>query len=75
MFNGMDSFVLLAIPLFIFTGNVMNEANITNNIMNFSNLIVGRFRGGLAYVNVLASMFFWGAYWISYFRRCRFRYN
>jgi tripartite ATP-independent transporter DctM subunit len=60
MFNGMDSFVLLAIPLFIFAGNVMNEANITNNIMDFSNLIIGRFRGGLAYVNVLASMFFGG---------------
>jgi tripartite ATP-independent transporter DctM subunit len=60
MFNGMDSFVLLAIPLFIFAGNIMNEANITNNIMDFSNLIVGRFRGGLAYVNVLASMFFGG---------------
>jgi len=60
MFSGMNSFVLLAIPLFIFAGNVMNEAKITNNIINFSNLIVGRFRGGLAHVNVLASMFFGG---------------
>jgi len=60
MFSGMNSFVLLAIPLFIFAGNVMNKASITNNIMDFSNLIVGRFRGGLAYVNVLASMFFGG---------------
>ena len=60
MFSGMNSFVLLAIPLFIFAGNVMNEAKITNNIINFSNLIVGRFCGGLAHVNVLASMFFGG---------------
>jgi len=60
MFSGMNSFVLLAIPLFIFAGNVMNEAKITNNIINFSNLIVGRFHGGLAHVNVLASMFFGG---------------
>lgn len=60
MFSGMNSFVLLAIPLFIFAGNVMNKASITNNIMDFANLIVGRFRGGLAYVNVLASMFFGG---------------
>ena len=60
MFIGMDSFILLAIPLFIFAGDVMNKSTITNNIMDFSNLIVGRFRGGLAYVNVLASMFFGG---------------
>jgi tripartite ATP-independent transporter DctM subunit len=60
MFSGMDSFVIIAIPLFIFAGNVMNEAKITNNIINFSNLIVGRFHGGLAHVNVIASMFFGG---------------
>jgi len=60
MFSGVNSFVIIAIPLFIFAGNVMNEAKITNNIINFSNLIVGRFRGGLAHVNVIASMFFGG---------------
>lgn len=60
MFNGMDSFVLMAVPLFVLAGTIMNEANITSSIVDFSNLIVGRFYGGLAHVNVLASMFFGG---------------
>ena len=60
MFRGMDSFVLLAIPMFIMCGEVMNRGGITNAIVGFADLIVGRLKGGLAYVNTLASTFFAG---------------
>lgn len=60
MFRGMDSFVLLAIPLFIMCGEVMNCGGITRAIVRLCNLLVGRLRGGLAYVNVLDSTFFAG---------------
>lgn len=60
MFRGMDSFVLLAIPMFIMCGEVMNRGGITTAIVRFCNLLIGRVRGGLAYVNVLASTFFAG---------------
>lgn len=60
MFRGMDSFVLLAIPMFIMCGEVMNRGGITRAIVRFSDLLIGRVRGGLAYVNTLASTFFAG---------------
>ena len=60
MFRGMDSFVLLAIPMFIMCGEVMNRGGITTAIVRFADLLVGRVRGGLAYVNTLASTFFAG---------------
>lgn len=60
MFRGMDSFVLLAIPMFIMCGEVMNRGGITTAIVRFADLLVGRVKGGLAYVNVLASTFFAG---------------
>lgn len=60
VFRGMDNFVLLAIPLFILTGEIMNRGGITNTLVRFANLLVGRIRGGLAYVNILASTFFAG---------------
>lgn len=60
MFRGMDSFVLLAIPMFIMCGEVMNRGGITSAIVRFADLLVGRVRGGLAYVNTLASTFFAG---------------
>jgi len=60
MFRGMDSFVLLAIPMFILCGEIMNRGGITSYIVGFANLIVGRLKGGLAYVNTLASTFFAG---------------
>lgn len=59
-FTGIDVFVLMAIPLFIFAGLVMGKSKITDSLIYFSDLIVGRFRGGLAQVNVIASMFFGG---------------
>ena len=57
MFRGMDSFVLLAIPMFVMCGEVMNRGGITTAIVKFADLLVGRLRGGLAYVNVLDSTF------------------
>lgn len=60
MFGGVDSFTLLAIPFFIFMGNVMEKGGIARRIVAFANILVGQLRGGLAAVNVLASMFFAG---------------
>lgn len=59
-FTSIDSFVLLAVPLFVMTGHVMAACKITDGIINLANLAVGRFRGGLAQVNILASMMFGG---------------
>ncbi len=60
MVQGVNSFSLLAIPFFIIAGEIMGEGGISRRLIEFSNLIVGRVRGGLAQVNVLASMFFGG---------------
>ncbi|SEA78420.1 TRAP transporter, DctM subunit [Desulfuromusa kysingii] len=60
LFTGMDSFLLTAIPLFILAGNLMNAAGLTEELIEFSKLFVGRIRGGLAYTNVLISMIFAG---------------
>lgn len=60
VYAGMDMYVLLAIPLFILAGQVMGEAGLTDSIVRFSDALLGRLRGGLAYVNVMASVFFGG---------------
>lgn len=60
MLNSLNSFSLLAIPLFILAGEIMGEGGISRRLIDLSNLIVGRFRGGLAMVNVVACMFFGG---------------
>ena len=54
------SFVLLAVPLFIFAANVMNAGTISDRLFEFATLLVGRFRGGLAHVNVITSLIFSG---------------
>lgn len=54
------NFVLLAVPLFIFAANVMNEGSISDRLLDFALALGGRFRGGLAHVNVLTSLFFAG---------------
>jgi len=59
--NGLfNSFVLLAVPLFIFAANVMNAGTISNRLLDFSLALVGRFRGGLAHMNIMASLVFSG---------------
>jgi TRAP-type transport system large permease protein len=60
MFGGMRSYPLLAIPLFILAGDLMNESGITKRIIAFTNVFVGRFRAGLAMVNIWASVIFAG---------------
>ncbi len=58
--SGVNSFSLLAIPFFILAGEIMGKGGISRRLVEFSNVLVGRVRGGLAQVNVLASMFFGG---------------
>lgn len=60
MVGGLNSFSLLAIPFFILAGEIMNEGGISRRLIDFANVIIGRIRGGLAMVNVLASTFFGG---------------
>ena len=55
-----DSFVLLAVPLFIVAANIMNAGAISDRLLNFCVALVGRFRGGLGHVNVVASLIFSG---------------
>lgn len=56
LFGGVDSYGLIAIPLFILIGEVMNSGGITRRIVEMAMAFVGSLRGGLAYVNVLANM-------------------
>lgn len=60
IFNGLNSFVLMAIPFFLLAGEIMDRATISGRIISFSNILVGRFPAGLAQVNIMASMFFAG---------------
>ena len=55
-----DSFLLLAIPLFIVAANIMNAGTISERLLNFCLALVGRFKGGLGHVNVVANMIFAG---------------
>ena len=60
MFTAVDSFSLMAIPLFMLAGALMNGGGITRRILNFCNSFLGHFRGSLALVNIVASMVFAG---------------
>ena len=55
-----DGFLLLAVPLFIVSANIMNAGSISDRLLNFCIALVGRFRGGLGHVNVVASLIFSG---------------
>ncbi|MEJ6387970.1 TRAP transporter large permease [Gymnodinialimonas ulvae] len=57
MFSGVEAYGLLAIPLFMLTGELMNEGGMTRRLINAARVFVGGFRGGLAYINLLANMF------------------
>lgn len=56
MFGSIDSFPLMAVPFFVLVGQVMNAGGITLRIFEFANALVGHFRGGLAQVNIIASL-------------------
>ena len=61
LLNGLNgSYVLLAVPLFIFSAALMNAGSMTDRLLRFCNLLVGRFRGGLGHVNVVQSVIFSG---------------
>ncbi len=60
LFLSINSFSLMAVPFFILAGYLMNEAGVTQRLVNLSKAFVGHFKGGLAHVNVLTSMFFAG---------------
>ncbi len=57
MFGGLENYGLLAIPLFMLTGELMNEGGMTRRLVALARIFVGGFRGGLAYINLLANMF------------------
>ena len=59
-FNAYNSFILLAVPFFLLTANLMNVGGITNRLVRLSRDLVGHFPGGLAQVNVVLSLFFAG---------------
>lgn len=56
-FSGINSYTLLAIPFFIFAGEIMNKAGITKRVLNLADAFVGSLKGGLTYVSVVAAMF------------------
>jgi len=58
MATGINSFALLAIPFFILSGFLMGQGGIARRLIDFAKVIVGMFPGGLAYVNIVACMFF-----------------
>ena len=60
VFNGIDSFLLMAIPFFILAGNLMNRGGITLRLVDFAQSLIGHVRGGLAHVNIMSSMLFAG---------------
>ena len=60
LYNGMDSFPLMAIPFFMLAGELMNRGGITIRLVEFSQALMGHLRGGLAQVNILSSILFAG---------------
>ena len=60
IFAQIDVFALMAMPLFILTGDIMNRTGITKVLIDFSMALVGRLKGGLGHVNILTSVFFAG---------------
>ena len=60
LFAGMDSYTLIALPLFILMGQLMNESRITSRLIDYCLIFIGNIRGGLGIVNVISSMLFGG---------------
>jgi len=59
--NGLyNSYVLLAVPLFLFSAELMNVSNMTDQLLRFCDMLVGRFRGGLGHINIVQSIIFAG---------------
>ncbi|MEZ5897763.1 MAG: TRAP transporter large permease [Parvularculaceae bacterium] len=60
IFSQVDVFTIMAMPLFILAGELMNRSGVTRSLIDFSLLLLGRLRGGLGHVNILTSLFFAG---------------
>lgn len=60
LYNGMDSFPLMALPFFLLAGEIMNRGGITERLVQFAQALMGHLRGGLAHVNILSSILFAG---------------
>jgi tripartite ATP-independent transporter DctM subunit len=60
MFSGVSGYLLMAIPYFIFTAELMNRAGLTERLIAFNNALFGRIRGALSHVNITVSLFFAG---------------
>ena len=60
MFPAVGKFALLALPMFVLTGELLNRCNITDKLVEFARLLVGWMKGGLGHVNIVTSMFFAG---------------
>jgi tripartite ATP-independent transporter DctM subunit len=60
MTKAYNAFILLAVPFFLLSANIMNSAGITDRLVDVTKCLVGQFRGGLAYINVVVSMIFAG---------------
>ena len=60
MFSGVSGYLLMAIPYFIFTAELMNRAGLTERLIAFNNALLGRIRGALSHVNIAVSLFFSG---------------
>ena len=60
MFSGLDTFVLMAAPFYIFAGELMNRGGISERLIHLAQILVGRIRGGTAYAAILASVMFSG---------------
>ncbi len=60
MLDSINNFILLAVPFFVLTGNIMNGGGVTDRIFTFAKALVGHFQGGLAHVNIFASLVFSG---------------
>lgn len=60
LYSGINYYTLIAVPFFVFAGEIMNKGGITKKLVDLSKLIIGRVPASLAHVNILASMFFGG---------------
>ncbi len=60
MFTAVSQFALLALPMFVLTGELLNRCDLTQKLVDFAQLLVGWIKGGLAHVNIVTSMFFAG---------------
>jgi tripartite ATP-independent transporter DctM subunit len=60
MLRSLNSYTILAVPLFIYVGSLLNYGGITDRIFNFAEELIGHYRGGLAQVNIIASLIFSG---------------